>query len=79
MSNNKHYHLKRGDVLTIIINKKKKVVEVLSENDKSSKYEPLRIGSRLFRFLEKEATNALLKEVKDKKNNKISIRSIKRN
>lgn len=72
------YTLRRGDIMDISLNGKKKRVEVLTKGDRTSKLEPLFIGSKLFRDLEKKMAEAFSHQIKDSKGNLVKILRIKR-
>lgn len=74
------YHLRRGDVITLFLNQRKKKFIILSKKDRQndSGIEPLFVESRLCREIERKVTKALLGEIKDSKGNVILIKSIKR-
>ena len=72
------YNFKRGDKISVILNGIKKEMIAVSKSDfrnsSENRYEPLLVGSNLFKFLEKNCTELFLKEMKYKNN---SIRLVK--
>lgn len=84
MSKKRSYTLKRGDILTIRLNNRRKKVEIASKKDlldsrdRHPQVEQLLVGSPLFKNIEKHFPTIMIEEIKVDKRNVVRVEKILR-